>query len=129
MNDKIQIYQVVHRNYKNLPVLDGYVPLFVGAWNKDNIPCNYLRDDFGDNISYKNNAYCELTGLYWIWKNVNADIVGLVHYRRYFGNYDDIFHYRTYHLARASKYHILTDDEIFRKFSLGGGAENLSKMQ
>lgn len=27
------------------------------------------KDNTGDNISYKNGNYCELTGLYWMWKN------------------------------------------------------------
>lgn len=39
-----------------------------------------------DNIDNMNPWYCELTGLYHMWKHEKDDIVGLEHYRRYFLN-------------------------------------------
>lgn len=60
----------------------GYMPICVGP-NKDSFPKNIQRDDTGDNIANRNNQYSELTALYWAWKNLNADYIGIVHYRRY----------------------------------------------
>lgn len=59
-----------------------YLPVFVGAAGRSSI--GYQRDDEGENISSLNPYYCELTGLYWAWKNLDADYVGLAHYRRHF---------------------------------------------
>lgn len=61
-----------------------YLPIHVGAAGKESI--GYQRDDEGENISEKNANYCELTGLYWAWKNIDADYIGLAHYRRHFSN-------------------------------------------
>lgn len=61
----------------------GYYSIQLGSANNKNKICK-IRDDLGKNISKKNYTYCELTGLYWIWKNTKDDIIGLVHYRRFF---------------------------------------------
>ncbi|KRL31387.1 lipopolysaccharide biosynthesis glycosyltransferase [Companilactobacillus paralimentarius DSM 13238 = JCM 10415] len=63
---------------------DIYFPILVGAYKNYKKEITYQRDDIGDNISKKNSSYNELTAIYWAWKNLDADIVGLVHYRRYF---------------------------------------------
>jgi len=65
-----------------MPEDDMYLPLHVGAEGKEKL--GYQGDNTGDNISIKNPYFCELTGLYWAWKNLEADYIGLVHYRRYF---------------------------------------------
>lgn len=59
-----------------------YVPLQVGAEGKPDL--GFVKDSTGDNISRKNKNYCELTGLYWAWKNLPAEYLGLAHYRRHF---------------------------------------------
>lgn len=61
-----------------------FMPIHVGK-AISNLQLGILGDDTGDNISSKNASYCELTGMYWAWKNFkDVDYVGLCHYRRYF---------------------------------------------
>lgn len=84
MNIKIII--AAHKPYE-MPTDPIYLPVHVGASGKDSI--GYQRDDEGENISQKNPAYCELTGIYWAWKNLDADYIGLAHYRRHFGKSRD----------------------------------------
>lgn len=78
----VTVAVATHKKYQ-MPDDGCYMPIFVGSAGKADI--GYQRDDTGDNISDKNALYSELTGLYWVWKNVNSDYVGLVHYRRYLG--------------------------------------------
>ncbi len=59
------------------------IPIQVGA-ALTNQRIAVVTDSQGDNISKKNKKYCELTALYWIWKNDTAKYVGLSHYRRRF---------------------------------------------
>ena len=74
-----------------------YIPLHCGkdiykdAGSKEFLP--ELGDNTGENISKYNNLYSELTGTYWVWKNVNYkpdDIIGINHYRRYFAEPTDL---------------------------------------
>lgn len=53
------------------------------AISDDRIDCSFYDND-GDNISYKNRQFCELTALYWLWRNCSAEWIGLEHYRRRF---------------------------------------------
>lgn len=78
----IKILVATHKAYW-IPNDDIYLPLHVGREGKQYL--GFIGDNTGDNISSKNSNYCELTGLYWAWKNLESEYIGLCHYRRYFG--------------------------------------------
>lgn len=77
------IYIAFHKAYPLLSNDPAYCPIHVGKALSD-YELGILDDHSGDHISHKNNAFSELTGLYWIWKNTNSPVVGLSHYRRFF---------------------------------------------
>lgn len=88
MNHNVQIIIAAHKKYK-MPEDKMYLPLHVGAEGKkdsigNELNLGYIKDNAGDNISNLNPSFCELTGLYWAWKNLDVDYIGLAHYRRYF---------------------------------------------
>lgn len=108
----IKILIAMHKPYWT-PEDDVYLPLQVGsALHPHFLP---VTDDSGDNISAKNPGYCEMTGLYWAWKNLKADYVGLCHYRRYFGHrtFSRSTEERRRHVFRRGDYkHLLSRYEI-----------------
>ena len=79
---KIQVIVAAHKAYR-MPEDPMYLPLHVGKAGKD-LDLGFQGDNTGENISEKNPTYCELTGIYWAWKNLTCDYVGLSHYRRHF---------------------------------------------
>ncbi len=79
----LKILVASHKPYW-IPNDDIYLPIQVGSAGKSTIE-NFQRDDSGENISDRNSNYSELTGLFWAWKNLNCEYLGLCHYRRYFG--------------------------------------------
>lgn len=79
-----KIFTITHKPFT--PPQDSmYIPLHVGRANADDL--GFSGDDTGDSISELNPYFCELTGMYWIWKNYHdSDYVGICHYRRYLLN-------------------------------------------
>ena len=80
---KVSVYQATHNQICKKSA-DYLVPIQVGAALTSERYAA-VRDNIGENISEKNPYYCELTALYWVWKNdKTSDIIGLCHYRRKF---------------------------------------------
>ncbi len=94
----IQLFVSCHKPFP-VPQSPLLTPIQVGAaLHEDTLP-GCLRDDAGDNISFKNRSYCELTAQYWAWKNAKADFFGFFHYRRYL--YPDLNAKRPYRVEAA----------------------------
>lgn len=81
---KVKMIVASHKIYEMPKNQDIYLPIFVGASLREKVPKGFQPDNQGKNISKKNPHYNELTAIYWAWKNLNCDVIGLDHYRRYF---------------------------------------------
>ena len=91
-DSKIKILVCCHKPCE-LPQDNIFLPIHVGAAISD-MSLGILRDDqlngeSCDNISDKNRTFCELTAIYWAWKNIkklypDLQYIGLNHYRRFF---------------------------------------------
>lgn len=85
------VWIVSHKQYGKFVDDDDFRMLYVGPEGRSlyesalgrGETCDY--DGHGDNIADKNRNWCELTALWWMWHNDGDDIIGLCHYRRYFG--------------------------------------------
>ena len=94
---------------------DGVMSQEDYQWMLDNM----IGDNTGDNISHLNREFCELTAIYWAWKNYdklgNPDYIGFMHYRRHCSfNIDRIFSEDQYGLVYADK----VNDEYLSKFKI-----------
>ena len=101
--NKIKILVCCH---KDDIIIDNepYTPIQVGkAVSKLNL--GIISDDTGDNISVKNPYYCELTAMYWAWKNLHdIEYIGLCHYRRYFDFHKQVKSYQSSKIVSSNDF-------------------------
>ncbi len=99
-----------------------YMPIQVGR-AISSVDLGIQGDNTGDNISEKNGSYCELTGLYWAWKNLkDVDIIGLCHYRRYFDFHNQCRHFMPFEnipTGNFSTTDLSIPEDILHKVSQG----------
>lgn len=106
----IRIYTMTHKTF-DVPPDSMYCPLQVGSALHEDL--GYTRDDTGENISAQNGYYSELTGLYWIWKNVtDIDYVGTAHYRRYLMNEKGCIFSKEEYLELLQQYDLITTKRV-----------------
>ena len=115
--------RIIVATHKEYPLLedDRYLPVFVGA-AVSNLVLPYQRDDQGDNISNKNLYYSELTGLYWAYKNLKANYIGLCHYHRYLDLNNITIENHEIILPKKRHYYIET---IYDQFTHAHGSSGL----
>lgn len=115
----VTIFTMTHKKFKE-PEDRIYVPLHVGRAGGEDF--GYVGDDTGDNISDQNCYYGELTGVYWVWKNVRTeDYVGICHYRRYFCTEEGRIFTEKDYLSILGGYDIITSRKLRLNYSYFDG--------
>ena len=123
-------YYLPQKSYLNN---DCCIPLQLG-FEETGIDMGIHKDNTGDNRSKKHPIYSEYSGIYWIWKNVDADYKGMLHHRRFFTNdrigfvnsikaaagltinyLKNLLYYEPCHYSKTIK--CLTDEEYHNKVS------------
>lgn len=108
----LQVIIATHKGYW-FPPDSAYLPVFVGESGKAHP--GQASDATGDNISNKNQWYCELTAIYWAWKNLPpCKYIGLAHYRRHFSRTGFAF-------GTAGKRSAVASGEFLQCALAGGG--------
>lgn len=74
---------------------DWVKPIQVGAALTD-VRIAECLDNSGENISFKNVNYSELSAMYWIGRHADGDYLGLFHYRRILDVSEEDLHRLTY---------------------------------
>lgn len=101
---RIFIATNARRDYPEGP---GYVTLQTGSALADS-RFGDVCDDTGISISGLNPCFCELTALYWLWKNDGSNFVSLVHHRRYFAPRHHALPFGNFQIASATDFGELT---------------------
>lgn len=93
MSKRIAQYIISHCKLENDFIKDREILYLSEKIQKDT--SNGIVTWKGDNIDHLNKYYCEMTAIYWVWKNIhNVDYVSIEHYRRVFlKNKFNIFFY------------------------------------
>ncbi len=98
---------IATNSQRDYPDGAGYVTLQTGAALAESRFGDFC-DDTGESISGLNPCFCELTALYWIWKNDASNFVSLTHHRRYFAPKDHALPFGEFRIASASDFGELT---------------------
>ena len=116
--DDLKLFEIGHKEWSLHNQMA--IPLQVSsAFNDDNI-CS-LKDNLGIEISSLNKLYCELTGIYWIWKNAlnNGKYIGQYTYRRPFMIENDFSFervFRNYDIIVPNKMYF--DETVYEQYGL-----------
>lgn len=115
----VKVFAITHKSFV-VPSDPVYIPLQVGRALAEDL--GYVGDHTGDHISEKNKSYCELTGMYWIWKNIRtSDYVGICHYRRYPVNDNNVIMNEVEYEEILKEYDLITTKKLALNFSYYDG--------
>lgn len=113
---KIKIYIPYHKKFSLMLQNGIFQPIHVGKELSDE-NLWFIWDNTWDNISIKNKNYCELTAMYWVWKNTKpCDYVWFFHYRRFLAfNYNGNYIQKIIRKITPTKYYLFDNIEDISK--------------